>query len=96
MFANYAKKRYALTSGTWTPVVSPIPCNTFWMRELTGVDMLERTDAGDVSTEDPIPAGFMVDLPSWRGGTVRFPEGTTITNVSVPTGSGTCIVTFVY
>lgn len=66
------------------------------MRELTGVDMLERTDATDDATEDPIPAGFMVDLPSWRGGGARFEVGTTITNLSVTTGVGTCIVTFVY
>jgi hypothetical protein len=98
----YVKKRFAIDSTSWTPIIAPVDCDMFWMKNIgAGTVTYLRTDPLDVMTEDHLETGYQESCtqvhvakgPSesaWR-----FPAGGVILYAQADTGTGPLVVTFV-
>jgi hypothetical protein len=97
----YVKKRYAITTTDWTPIVVPIDCNYFGLKNSDGSALILRTDMNDAGTEDALSPGGQETVTSGpslgflSGGSARFPQGATALWVKATAGVGPVIVTWV-
>ncbi len=101
---NYVKKRIAIDTVSWTPIVAPIDCMGVGIKNTAAADMKVRTDSADPASEDTIPAGnqdgVMVSpegsgrYADARMGT-RFFAGETVAFLQAVSGTGPALVTFV-
>ncbi|MGA2481719.1 MAG: hypothetical protein ABSF92_01210 [Candidatus Acidiferrales bacterium] len=100
---NYVKKKIAVDTVSWTPIVAPIDCMGVGVKNSVAVDMKIRTDSADPNTEDLIPAGNQDgvvvsrygDNPSDARSGPRFFAGETIAYLQAASGTGPALVTFV-
>ena len=95
---SYAKQVYALST-TWVPIIAPIPCNYFALRNTGSVDCHMKTDetaAGGVGY-DILPAGSQEGIvaPYNKGG-ARFNTGETVLWAKAASGTVTLAVTWVF
>jgi hypothetical protein len=97
------KKKIAVDTVSWTPIVAPIDCMGVGVKNSVAVDMKIRTDSADPNTEDLIPAGNQDgvvvsrygDNPSDARSGPRFFAGETIAYLQAASGTGPALVTFV-
>ena len=100
---NYVKKQVALDTVSWTPIVAPIDCMGVAIKNSVLVDLRIRTDSGDATTQDLIPAGSVESVLSPRHGAslhdgsfgARFCAGDTIAYLQAVSGTGPALMTFV-
>lgn len=85
----YAIRSIPVTSDAWTPVTTPIACNTWSLRPLA--DVYIRTDSSDANTEDTILAGLQETAMPVRSSIAgpRYPNSTTICFLKAVAGSTT-------
>ena len=100
---NYIKKQLTLDTVSWTASVAPIDCMGVAIKNSALIDLRIRTDSGDSTTQDTIPAGSVETITSPRhsggvrdgGSGVRFYAGDTIAYLQVASGTGPAQLTFV-
>ena len=92
----YAKKRVAINTVTWTPIVAPINSSHFDLKNLDGTALLLRTDVNDPESEDELPPGFQEIVNAVP--TMRIPRwgiNQTVLWVKAVSGVGPVMVTWV-
>ncbi|MBZ5644711.1 MAG: hypothetical protein LAO19_18285 [Acidobacteriia bacterium] len=100
---NYVKKQLAVDTVSWTAVVAPIDCMGVAIKNSAPVNLLIRTDSGDATTQDTIPAGSVetISVPRHSAGVqdagsgTRFFTGDTIAYLQAASGTGPAQLTFV-
>jgi hypothetical protein len=100
---NYIKKRLAIDTVSWTPIVAPIDCMGIAIQNSVAVDLRVRTDSADPTTQDTIPSGSQDgvsvprhgDNPHDEGRGTRFLAGDTIAFLQAAAGTGPAVITFV-
>ncbi|MGO9640352.1 MAG: hypothetical protein ACLP1Y_03470 [Candidatus Acidiferrales bacterium] len=100
---NYRKMQISVDTVSWTPVVAPIDCVGVAIKNSQLVNLSVRTDSGDATTQDTIPAGSQEGITAPRHGSnpqdagtgARFLAGATIAYLQAASGTGPVIVTFV-
>jgi len=100
---NFAKKQFAVDTVSWTPIIAPIDCMGFNLKNSQNVDLRTRTDSADAATQDLIPAGFNEGLVVARhgdnvrdaGSGARFLAGDTVIFCQAASGTGPVLATFV-
>lgn len=100
---NYVKKQLSVDTVSWTPVIAPIDCMSVSLKNSALADLKIRTDSGDASTQDTIPAGSAESVISPRhnsrlldsGSGPRFLAGDTIAYLQAASGTGPALLTFV-
>jgi len=53
----YKILKFALPADQWTPIVSPIFCSSWGLRNTSGGTVLLRSDQNDANTEDTLNSG---------------------------------------
>lgn len=88
----FAIRAISVDSTTWTPITTPIGCNTWSVRPDDPVKI--RTDSANAATEDTILQGVqdVFQVPGSTG--ARFPAGTTFAYLQAVSGSTTVHVQF--
>jgi hypothetical protein len=100
---NYRKMQITVDTVSWTPIVAPIDCIGIAIKNSQLVNLYVRTDSGDATTQDTIPAGAQDGILAPRHGSnpqdagtgARFLSGDTIAYLQAASGTGPAIVTFV-
>jgi hypothetical protein len=100
---NYVKKQLAVDTVSWTAIVAPIDCMGVAIKNSAPVNLFIRTDSGDATTQDTIPAGSVetISVPRHSGGVqdggsgTRFFAGDTIAYLQAASGTGPAQLTFV-
>jgi hypothetical protein len=100
---NYVKKQLAVDTVSWTPVVAPIDCMAVSIKNSALVDLKIRTDSGDATTQDTIPAGSAESVLAPRHSShlhdasfgLRFLAGDTVAYLQSTSGTGPALLTFV-
>lgn len=99
---GYVKKRFPIDAVNWTPIVAPIDCDMFWMKNIgVGTVTYLRTDVADDTTEDALQTGYQeacTTIHLAKGpteSTWRFPQNSVILYAKADTGTGPLVVTFV-
>ena len=100
---NYIKKQIAVDTVSWTAVIAPEDCMGVSIKNSAFVDLRIRTDSGDATTQDTIPAGSVetISAPRHAGGVqdggagTRFYTGDTLAYLQAASGTGPALVTFV-
>jgi hypothetical protein len=100
---NYVKKQLAVDTVSWTPVVALIDCMAVSIKNSALVDLKIRTDSGDATTQDTIPAGSIESVLAPRhnsqlhdsGSGARFVAGDTVAYLQAASGTGPALLTFV-
>jgi len=100
---NYRKMQISVDTVSWTPVVAPMDCVGVAIKNSQLVNLSMRTDSGDATTQDTIPAGSQEGITAPRHGSnpqdagtgARFLAGDTIAYLQAASGTGPVIVTFV-
>jgi hypothetical protein len=100
---NYVKKQLTVDTVSWTAIVAPIDCMGVGIKNSAVVDLRIRTDSGDATTQDTIPAGSVetISAPRHGGGLqdggsgTRFYAGDTIAYLQAASGTGPAQLTFV-
>jgi hypothetical protein len=95
-------RRYAVTNGGWTPIVAPIQCNTFWLREASGKAFNVASDPASDYAWDAVGAGdtfgFQNVAPSFPQAIVptgiRFDAGMVLLYVQAVDGSGATVICY--
>ncbi len=94
----YCKTRVIVDTTGWTPIVAPINCNYFGLRNLEGSELLIRTNPDEQNTEDVLESKEfeLVTAPTKLVGEFsRFHQGETILWVKATSGSGPVVATWV-
>ncbi|MBZ5662596.1 MAG: hypothetical protein LAO08_19505 [Acidobacteriia bacterium] len=100
---NYVKKQLTVDTVSWTAIVAPIDCMGVAIKNSAPVNLLIRTDSGDATTQDTIPAGSIetISVPRHSAGVqdagsgTRFFAGDTIAYLQAASGTGPAQLTFV-
>jgi len=100
---NYVKKQLTVDTVSWTAIIAPIDCMGVAIRNSALVNLSIRTDSGDATTQDTIPAGSVevISTPRHSGGVqdsgsgVRFCAGDTVAYLQAASGTGPAQLTFV-
>jgi hypothetical protein len=100
---NYVKKQLAVDTVSWMPLIAPIDCMGVSIKNSALEDLKIRTDAGDSTTQDTIPAGSAESIVAPRhnsrlhdsGSGARFLAGDTVAFLQAASGTGPALVTFV-
>jgi len=99
---GYFKKRFPIDATNWTPIIAPMDCDMFWLKNVgAGTVTLLRTNASDPNTEDPLQTGFQeacTAIHLAKGpteSTWRFPKDSVILYAKADTGTGPLVVTFI-
>ncbi len=100
---NFVKKQIAVDTVTWTPVVSPVDCMSFSIKNSVLADLKLRTDSADPATQDTISAGALEAILAPQhahriadeGKATRFLAGDTVAFLQAASGTGPALVTFV-
>lgn len=100
---NYVKKQLTVDTVSWTAIVAPIDCMGVAIKNSALVDLRLRTDSGDATTQDTIPAGSIETIAAPRhnssvqdgGSGTRFYAGDTIAYLQSASGTGPALLTFV-
>lgn len=88
----FAIRTLTVDSTTWTPITTPIGCNTWSVRPESSVKI--RSDQADAATEDTILQG-MQDVFDVSGSTgARFPAGTTFAYLQAVSGTAVVHIQF--
>lgn len=96
----YVKQVVDLQVGQWTPIIAPIDCNVFWIKN-PGGNVRETTDQNPNSNSryELLTVGTLQYLPNYLFGPImgnyRFKVGDVITNLSADSVPSTVIVTFI-
>jgi len=94
----YSKTRVTVDTVDWTPIVAPINCNYFGLRNLEGAELLIRTSKDDPNTEDVLEAKefeAVTASTAFVGEFTRFHQGETVLWVQATSGSGPVVATWV-
>ena len=100
---NYIKRQVTVDTVSWTPVVAPVDCMSFSIKNSVFVDLKIRTDSADPVTQDTIPAGALETILAPQhahritdeGKATRFLAGDSVAFLQAASGTGPALVTFV-
>jgi len=103
MPAGYVKSRTPINAETFTPILAPISCSYFALKNADGSAVTLRTDPSDANTEDTLSAngqesvtvGPAPDFIPGGPSKARFQSGSTVIWVKATQGVGPMIGTWV-
>lgn len=99
MAENYSAIRtFALTTGSYTAIVAPIPCSYFEIIGSSDGSAMTRSSDGTDAHSYPFPQmgwfGFMVVTTPWIKASPRYNAGDTVTYLKATTGTPNVYVEF--
>ena len=100
MPAPYEIKRFTISTGNWTPIVTPFGCNNVTLEQADADNAAKlRTDVADANTEKILQAGAEKTIASptsdaLPGPRYRWPEGATVCQVQAVAGTGPIVAEF--
>lgn len=99
----YCKSRTPINTETWTPILAPMACSYFALKNADGSAVWLRTDKNDAGTEDTLPANGQETIAAAAPpdsliagpGKPRFQAGATVVWVKATAGVGPMVGTWV-
>jgi hypothetical protein len=89
-------RRFPITSGSWTAIVTPVPCSYYMIFAEGGNGMKRASDPNNASAQYTMPTGTGYAVDAARRAGPRFNAGDTVTWVQAVSTSDTCIAEFIY
>jgi hypothetical protein len=99
---RYAIRVMTIAAATWTPIVAPITCDYFAIRNASAGSVSIRSDEADADTEKPLPAGaseIVVATPAFEPRlNARFKKGSPVFYMKPADGNDNASIeaTFIY